>query len=422
MLALVILDIGANRRSDMLKSPLVPPIILLFLAIVMSFAVSIHSHLNNPGVSWDFRNAYNSARPLFLYLFFFIVAFGIRTNRQLKFIINTAIVLAVIVSILLVVQYFLGTHIKVFFGTPWSDIRIEGLEQDKNIIRSMPPGQALILILFPATLCLSFSGSGREKLFYRITCLLISIGLIFGFSRSAWLSVIIMIPIIWILASRHLKWKIAVFTTITISITVLSCLLLGNIAPGSAGDKFSKAATERFTSIFQNETLHKTGIKHRFNENYDAIRAIRANPIFGIGAGNPIRIQRWTLPNGQQGFSPSYSIHNSYLELWLVYGFLGVIAYAWLSIIFLIRSLLLYLRARNPFYKFVALACFVAYIAALICAAGAMTLLHQIYWITCIAFIWGCVEAMWRLENEQSLQKLPNDVHLQMVCSNHQAR
>jgi O-antigen ligase len=300
MLSLLMMDIGANRRSD-IKSPLIPPLLLLFVSILISIGVSVYSNIDNRYTYLEFKDIYNTARPLFLYLFFFVVAFGIRTERQMRIIINAAIFLAVIVSILLIIQYFLGTHVKVFFGTPWSDIRVEGLEQDKSIVRSMPPGSALILILFPATLCLSFSGSNREKLFYRIACFFLGMGLIFGFSRSAWLSLIITIPIIWILVNRYLKWRILIFSTITILAVILSCIFLSNMAPGSSGEKFSNALMERFTSIFAKETRYDKGIQNRIIESREALQKIKKNPIFGIGVGNPIRNMRWILPDGRQG-------------------------------------------------------------------------------------------------------------------------
>lgn len=407
MVAVVIFRSGGERKLDILKSPMTLPILLFGAAIFLSIGVSYN---NNRLSTWEFKNAYNAVRPLFLYLLFFIIAFGIRTEQGLRRILFGAMLIAMIVSVLLIVQYFVGTKAKIFFGTPWSDIRVEALEQDEKVTRSMPPGLSLILILFPVALCLSTTTVKKHRKFFSLAALIIGIGLIFGFSRSSWLSTIVALVVIWILAGRQLKKRLAIISTALVLFSITSAVLLGTLAPGSSGANFTAATKERFLSIFERSTLRSAGVENRFQEGRTAIRQIRKSPILGIGAGNPIRYIRWTNPRGAQGFAPSYAIHNSYLELWLVYGILGVISFIWISIAFLIRSLLLYLRARNPMHKLLGLAFFAGYIASLIVAGAAMTFLHQVYHIVSIAFMWGCVEIMWRLEEQdaQSIQSAAN--------------
>lgn len=399
MLSIVLFIMGAERRFDELKSPMVLPMLLFCFAVVVSIAIS---YSNSGGRAWDFKASYIAARPLFLYLLFFAIAFGIRTERQLKTIIFGGMVIASIVSLLIVVQYFLGTNAKIFFGTPWADIRVEALGEESNVIRSMPPGQALINLMFPATLCLSMVGSRKLRLFCIIASFALGIGLVFGFSRSAWVTTIFSLSMLWILSGRQLKMRLTIISVTAVVIAVIGSIALGTMAPGSAGSKFSSGMTKRFVSIFSRSTLRDAGIQARIDENRDTLAQIRRNPVFGIGVGRPIRYSMWVNPiNGQQGFYPSYAIHNSYLELWLIYGLLGVISFAWLSITFLIRSLLLYIRTQNPLRKMLALSFFAGYIAYMLSAIAAMMFLHQLYYIVCTALMWGCVEAMWRMEDQE---------------------
>jgi len=48
-----------------------------------------------------------------------------------------------------------------------------------------------------------------------------------------------------------------------------------------------------------------------------------------------------------------------------------------------------------------ALSFFAGYIAYMLSAIAAMMFLHQLYYIVCTAFMWGCIDVMWRMEDQE---------------------
>lgn len=389
-----------QRKIVFFSGPIALPLALFLLSAPLALAVAYYNHLLNRDYYWDFRTAYNTARPMLQYALFFVLASAIRTKQQLLRIIMAVMVIAIIVSILVVAQYFLGTSVKLFFGTEWAGPRIEALEGSESITRSMPPGQSLITLMFPLALCLYLVSQKRNRRFFGIACIFLGIGLVFGFSRSAWMSVLCVMPLIWLLMSSKLKLRLAAFYATFLAVVILGSIALGTLAPGSAGAKFTKATWERFLSMFQRSTLSNEGVKTRFIENRVARSKIRDNPIFGVGVGNPLIFRAGITKRGTFFIVPVYAIHNSHLEMRLVYGLYGVLCFAALSLMVVYTNLRICFRSRDPERRAFSVALFAAYIMCLIISFAAMTLLHQVYHITPIALILACTEVIRRLENE----------------------
>ncbi len=151
-------------------------------------------------------------------------------------------------------------------------------------------------------------------------------------------------------------------------------------------------------SIFQRETLQSESLQNRFRENRYAFEQVKRHPLLGIGVGSPLEFKQWTRPGRRtKVIYRVYQIHNSYLELWMVYGLLGVVSFAWLSVVFLVRSFLLFMKSRDPSNKYLALGLFAGYVVSLLKAVTGMTLLHSVPSITLTAFMWGIIEVIWRL-------------------------
>ena len=400
--SLVLLHTGSEKRMNYFDSPLTTPFVLLGFAILLSLAVGYYGYLSDPRTStWSFTGSYNAARPLFLYLLFFVVGFGVKDAKKLRFLVNAVIVLATIVAVLLVVQYFLGTHVKVFFGTPYSGPRVESLEEGSSVTRSIPPGTSLMYIFLPVVSIMACIGKKRERLLYGAASLICAVGLMFTFTRNLWAAVFVSFVLLLWTAGRQIRRKLIVVGVPMLLCAVLLGVAIGNLAPGAAGE-FGKAFISRLESVFESGILKNASLQHRMSENRSVLRVIRENPIFGIGLGNPVRYQAVTGPNNRQAIVPTSIIHNSYLELYAVHGLFGVISYAWLIIAVLIRGVQGYRCLRDPFHRALALGLTVACPAYLISAFVAMILLHDIPTIIAIAFAWGVVEAAIRVEREQA--------------------
>jgi len=411
MLITTMLYIGSRRELKKLKNPIAFWILLLFAAMVLSIAVAFIKHQDTPWNKWTFSSSYNVIRPMFLYLLFFAISAGVRNKKQLKNIIIIVLVVATIVSVLMPVQYFLGTKVKIFFGTMEYGPRVEELsEEDTGVTRSLPPGMAIISMFLPLAIYLAcIDRSGKRNIMVFIASALI-IGLLFSFTRSHWVAMFASLIIIWILSDGIIKRQL-VRATIAISlVSILAGTAIINIMPGEGGAKFKQALSTRFISIFEKETIQSSSIQTRLEENRNAKIKIKEDPIFGIGAGNPLRYVAVTNIKGTF-LVPIYEMHNSYLEVWLVLGLLGLVSVIGLSITFLVRCYLLLRAAKDPFIRAIAIGSLAAYVGFLMKSTISMMIIHENFSIISAALIFGITEAAWRLnmeENQSQTEDIPN--------------
>lgn len=408
MLAITIFEVGSRRELPKFVSPTGAWLLLFVASAIMSMIVAYAKYKSSPGGTWDFAQCYNSIRLMFVYMLFFVIQAGVKNRKQLRTIIIAALLVATVVSMLMAVQYFLGTRVKVFFGTPYGGPRVENLSaEDQGVTRSLPPGLAIIAVVLPIAAYLTACAKDKKKrrILGFITLSLV-IGLVFSFTRSLWSSMFIGLMIMWFISNKGTRKGLIRTTVIIPIIALLVSLAVGTMAPGAGGVKFRQALSERFLSTFQKDTIQSSSLQNRFYENRAAIKRIKENPIFGIGAGNPIRYGVAKTITKEQVLVPVTNMHNSYLEIWLILGLPGIIAFAGLSITFLIRCFLLFKTAKDPFFKAIAAGSLAGYIGFLIRSAVTMTILHELSSIISIVLLMGVTEAARRL-NKESLSNQP---------------
>jgi len=412
MVVIVYARESAQRRFEYFKSPMMLPLLLFFAAAAMSVAVSYTTQLHETSKPWDFHWIYNLLRPLTGYLLFIPVAFGLRTERQLRSMLRLVMWLAVAVAVLMVVQQLLGERVSLFIGGRVTEAYVRQLSADLNeevaggVVRFAAPGLALILWLFLVALAQAAYKGVRLSVTHAAAAAVLGIGLVFSFTRHFWISTLLSVLIIALVTRGKVGRRIILTAAVAGTVAVLGTLSLGSVAPRTAGAKFSSALHERFASILSpNETLRTESLQNRFRENRYAIRSIKRSPIFGIGVGSPAHYKEaYNYWYGSRVLFPVYWIHNSYLELWMLYGLFGIGSFAWLSIAFLIRSFTLFRRAREPEWQALGVAFFAAYIGYLERCVTQMHILHDAHHIVAVAFMWGIVEVIWRI-NEESVRK-----------------
>lgn len=95
----------------------------------------------------------------------------------------------------------------------------------------------------------------------------------------------------------------------------------------------------------------------RWKEIQYAWMQIVQNPIFGIGLKTPYR------PAFYKGDQLTTYIHNAYLWIWLKTGLLGLVAFLWLSVRFLVRGFQHWRDSEDHFLRAVTLGFTLAYLA-----------------------------------------------------------
>lgn len=414
MLAVVFARSCRRGKFLLFKSPMTLPLMLLFVSVIMSVLESyrLFQQATAPDLFYV-GQIYSNARPMFFYTFFFVVAFGIQTERQLRFVLRASVWVAAIVGLMVAAQYYIGPRgISLFIGGGWSAGYTASVSpEEQSVARSMPPGLALICMFFLITVAHAAYRGSRSGIANLLGALPLGAGLIFSFYRSFWISTFLGLFIIWIVSSAIIKRRLLVYGVAVVVVTILGTVSFAKLVPGSAGENFARVLANRFTSLSQSSTYEvEESLQARFRENRMALQRIKENPIFGIGSGTPRQYAERIRPGTYtRVIQPVYFIHNSYLELWMAYGILGVVSFLWLSIVFLVRCAFLFRSLQQPSWKAITIGCFAGYIGFLVRSATQPHIVHDTYYMVVTALVWGIVEIILRLHNEGKLSETGDD-------------
>lgn len=408
MLGITFFQACRQRKVRLFQSPMTLPLILLYVAVGMSMVESYRMFKSSVEEDlFSFSQIYSNARPMFYYAFFFVVAFGIQTQRQLRIVLRAVVWIGAIVSAMIVVQCYLGTHGKsLFIGGQFQQSYTEAFSPDQQeIARSIPPGLAPICIFFLVSVAAAGYQKSRAGLMSALAGAVLGVGIVFSFYRSFMVSSLLGIFIMWVASPLAAKRRLMAYGSLVVLMAVLGTVAGGALVQASTGSDVLGLVTSRFTSAFTSKTYAvDESYRNRVREDQEAIQNIKKNPIIGIGSGTPRQYLHWTRPGTYtQVLYPIYYIHNSYLETWEVYGLLGIVSFLWISIAFLIRCIVVFRRVEHPSWKAVAIGCFAGYIGFLIRSNTQPHIMHDVYYIVTCALVWGIIEVIARLHEEGRL-------------------
>jgi len=144
LLVMIPFKLFTNRNYRLSPSPLDKPLILFYLAAVISACIAIiHFKL-------DFNIVMRQFRLLTYYLIYFVVTNLLRDKRQIKFVIKGLFITATLVGIAMIIQAVVGRSVQLMPG------RVEQagtLGQVYEATRILPPGQTLIYVIFITAVC-----------------------------------------------------------------------------------------------------------------------------------------------------------------------------------------------------------------------------------------------------------------------------
>lgn len=228
-------------------------------------------------------------------------------------------------AIMLVVQF--GTGLRVFGG-------VKGFMEGgvgkgfEDVARGSAEGGNYLVVfaLYYCFLSYALNFMRHRKLWFVLGMVLCFFAIVAIFSRGLWAGVLLGGVSILIFA-RGYRIKIAMAAGQ--GFVLLSLLL---IALYPVATKHFDSAYERVFSI-EVEGGRGTSLGARFDENSQALTAIKGNYLFGLGHGGEYK--RFT-PQVQRGFvNEATFIHNSYLWVALKLGLIGVLAVAGLIFVYM---------------------------------------------------------------------------------------
>lgn len=382
MTSLILILVRAAVEPDfkLIHTPLDLPILLFVGVAWLSTFIAIATS------SLTLQDSLGEMRVVANYLVFFIVTNFLREEKELRFLIRFFLLLATVVSIIMIAQFFAGTSLSFLPG------RVETLQtQDTTyvgITRVLPPGQSLVLVMGIAIMAVLVLGWRRQNniLIYLQACI-VGLGIIISFNRSFWvMTTFALILLAYLTRKRELSRLLSLgFLTI-----VLALLLLFPVqfSANPQIDEFINATLTRLDTLMNpSATLNEPSLRFREIENQYVLPQVVAHPILGLGLGAEYRPQNPNLSN-LTGY-----IHNAHFWIMMKTGLLGYLFFLWFSIAFLIRSFKYWRLAADVQIKAYMLSFALTYLSVFL-GAIVNPMFMQSYWTPLFGIMFGFNEVV----------------------------
>lgn len=187
-----------------------------------------------------------------------------------------------------------------------------------SVLRSTTPAMFIMSAVLIYLLASYSLGQIKNGLFFMTSCLILTGGILVGFGRGLWLSVIVGFFLIS-LFTRGSGYNRLLTTFMVLTLILISSLMIFK-------PDYLMAISDRFTSI-TSEAEHGESFGRRTVENSYAISKVAESPILGVGLGGHYK------PAGPESLfweSETRYIHNSYVNVLTKIGFPGLLAMLWL--------------------------------------------------------------------------------------------
>jgi len=383
LLSLVIFKTLHYKDLALVRTRIDIPILLLFVAAI----ISIYTAITKFGVAQDI--AIRSIRWMVYYLVFFITTNLIREKTQLHFLINSIIVIATIVAIIIIIQSFFGDKISIVFGGKVRTLITAG-DEYSGATRVVIPGKEIIYFSFFIVSCnFLINQNYRAKLINILHLSLQGLAIILIYSRNIYFTILIAMGVLLFLISKYDRRKILISISIIILILFIFIPLLNR-----ASGKFyvlSDSFSQRITSLFDKDIRQET-VDWRYWEVPFAIEKISKYPILGIGLGNSYR-------PGRNHDDPGQYIHNAYLFVLMYMGIIGFIPFLWLFIILISRGFRNWKKVRDPFLKAVLLGITLGFLGNMIRNMVAPSLIEGLH-VATFGILMGINELIIKINRE----------------------
>ena len=443
-----------RHHYPIIRTPIDIPLILFFIACVIALINGIAIQ------KADFNAAFRVFRPTIYYLLFFLITNLIRNRKDLTLFIRVVFSIALITSIVIIIQQIAGTSMPLIMG------RVEALQtvgtKHGGVTRSIPEGLLLIYSSFISLGCIVITRRLEGKtVLLGISVIILGLGLLFPFFRTIWVTLPLVFLLVIFLTPIQQKARFISYFLVAIC-AVIVIFLFSPIFSGRL-NKILNATQERITSVFKVRGIRgpeADTLRTRTMENEFALLKIKDHPILGIGLGTsyykppmpveylgggfsenkaqkgseetspldenlvrsrlpgrdkglfltPLRVDEknvLTKPEPvRKGFYLIYTykkrfqtltFHNSILDVVMRLGLVGSVPFIWLTASFLIRGFRNWKKVQDPFLRILSLSLTASYVGLLINAL-INPILFSAWGTLPISIIWGVNEVIYRLE------------------------
>lgn len=314
---LLIKRFGTIRQRLAFLAPYLIPLGLLGVFVIIS-AVYAYYYKRIP-----VRDIFNEVRPYYYWLVLIVIPLAVDGQQKLKRFMWFLLGLAIVLAAGMILQSFAG--VQIFQRGSFRDVYTLD-ESARGVIRSTTPGMFLMagaLIFMIA----SFVTAQKASTIFRILAgVVLALGVLVGFGRGLWMSVILGVLVLTLIArfDRYL-----IFALISLIVSGVALVAVGYLKPD-----YLRAAADRALSVAP-ELQYGTSFGRRNIENSYALERVMANPFVGAGIGAPYKPPT-SESRGWDG--ETRYIHNSYVNVAAKLGVPGLLAMLWLVGLILRRA------------------------------------------------------------------------------------
>lgn len=308
--------------------------------------------------------AMSELRILVFYSVFFIVAWSIKTRRELTILLVGAFILADLTTLVILVQQSLGQDNPLLAamtrGSGWRVWDAGAGGSGFGAVRVIPPGHVLMYVLSTLAFVLMVASpvSPARRAFYAGQLLFLGLGLLLTFTRAQWLASAIAFLLVFANLTASEKKRLLGYTAVGVLITLVVYGSFGPQLERALGQApITETISERVMTMFQpEETLQSGSLQWRVYETDKGIEAIAREPVLGVGLGNSYRE---TTPlywgNMENNVRFTRFVHNSYIYVATKMGITGLAVLMWFSLAFLFFGWRWYKNAKDERFKRIAL-------------------------------------------------------------------
>lgn len=271
--------------------------------------------------------AFNSARPIYLLAFFYVVVRLFPRPEQRRTLLAGAAALAALTGVVALMSSLGVGFADSLVG---SGNQVVGVEGAFNAIeRVRLPGLSAGYALFWFVVVQILSRHSSKRLAWTLACAGIALDIVVSFNRNMWIGLAIGLVLMTLVGGQAVRRRLAAALATLVAVVALSLLLGGSTAGNSTVEPIVQRGQ---TLLNPAKTGQENSLTEREHETTKAWGAVESHLLLGIGAGAPFGISSiHTLTSG--GFivgyltEPQLFLHNQYLYLVLIAGVPGLIAF-----------------------------------------------------------------------------------------------